>query len=471
MGEQRETYWKYLHAGALVSVLVVLWAAVCARHIATTEFHGDESGWITAAFHYADLVARGDFSRGAWRGEDCAAFGDLNPHVGKLMIGVPLRLYAARQLDGERFAGVYRFDQEPAWNIAQGRIPPPAILVAARGICAVVGLLVLVAAFAMGARLGGLWTGFAAALLLLLNPQFLLQSTRAFTDMPYLLFLLLGVYFALALASAATPATRWRALLGCAIATGLAASVKITGLPLLAAGTLAVLLLLCATRAVALPHAALQALVYGLVALGMVYALNPWLWPEFHRFDAPQLAVELYRALVDRAPVPFPFAPGMTLWDALTAATLRREEIAHAYPQLSALLLPPAEFFLLFPRWSDLLRQIVEVDLAPAPTLAQIHANLLWNFSAFRGEVLLIAAGMVLLSRQAVAGLRAGRATAPAALLAAFFVQYGLLVLTLPIAIDRYYLPTLALAAQMGAVGLAGIARGLAGVFRREARP
>ena len=57
-----------------------------------TEFHGDESGWIWSAYYYTELVMQWDFDLQKWECERCGPWGDLNMHVGKLLIGIPLAI-------------------------------------------------------------------------------------------------------------------------------------------------------------------------------------------------------------------------------------------------------------------------------------------------------------------------------------------------------------------------------------------
>ncbi|HSN76653.1 MAG TPA: hypothetical protein VL334_16400 [Anaerolineae bacterium] len=82
---------------AVVVVLSISYFLVVDR---APLFNGDESGWISAGFHYADLLLSGDFSREVWECRDCGAWGSLNPHLGKLLIGVPLALFADARLNG-----------------------------------------------------------------------------------------------------------------------------------------------------------------------------------------------------------------------------------------------------------------------------------------------------------------------------------------------------------------------------------
>ena len=77
---------------SLSVVVFLLSGSILFEEIKKTGFHGDESGWISAAYYYTDLLLKHDFEWQKWQGPaHLASWGYMNPHVGKWLMGIPLK--------------------------------------------------------------------------------------------------------------------------------------------------------------------------------------------------------------------------------------------------------------------------------------------------------------------------------------------------------------------------------------------
>ena len=148
-----------LMALLLASVTTVS-AIVLSRSVQSTAFLGDESGWISSGIYYSDLVLNRDLTWEKWRCGACATWGSLNPQIGKLMIGLPLRIYSSIHSPerGDDFDGYYDFAQSFDANLAQGRVPPNRSLIRARSTTVVIGVLCCLLVFGIGYLSDSWWT-------------------------------------------------------------------------------------------------------------------------------------------------------------------------------------------------------------------------------------------------------------------------------------------------------------------------
>ena len=89
---------------ALALVVALISAFVLFSRVDKTEFHSDESGWISAGRYYTDLLWRCDFEWEKWECEACDGWGSLNMQLGKWLIGIPLELDP--QVRRQNFSGM-----------------------------------------------------------------------------------------------------------------------------------------------------------------------------------------------------------------------------------------------------------------------------------------------------------------------------------------------------------------------------
>ena len=275
---------------AIVATLVCIAAgATIFTRIDETPFHGDESGWISSAYHYTDLLLTLDTTSSKWECQECVTWGSLNLHLGQWLIGLPLVMDP--DIRGRRFSRYYDFDLPFEDNVAQGRVPPRDILSMGRRAVAVVGVLCCLIVFAIGYVAYGLPVGVLAASLLLTNQLFITHATMAMTDVHYS-FLLLSLCLAVMLLTRSRSASStWRAIRVGAIAgvlVGLASSVKVTAI------VIGGFMFVVATYAFAGQRARLLAVVtFCASALIVIYGLNPFFWIDSKDLRPQPLIQEL----------------------------------------------------------------------------------------------------------------------------------------------------------------------------------
>ena len=180
-----------------IGILVILFAVgiwtlsygVLSQHFKKTYFEGDESWWISVGYYYTNLLLHGDFDVQKWDCLECNSFGWLNPHLGKLLIGLPLVWY-----NGQNIFWAYDFSISYKENEKQGRVPPQHILTIARAAATFWGAGCCMLVFVIGYFAFNIWVGLVAVCLLLFNYVFVGTVTSAMTD-PHYNFFLLCVYF------------------------------------------------------------------------------------------------------------------------------------------------------------------------------------------------------------------------------------------------------------------------------------
>lgn len=240
---------------------------------------GDETGWITSGNYYTSLLLARDFAPHAWDGEHLGSWGRVNPHLGKLIIGIWIRIHPLQEPGDSTYDRMYDWAETLEMNKAQGNTPPAGLLRRARSVSVLILTLMFLIIYIWVARS---WNWPAAAVAVL-GPMWLWEMrfglSLALTDPPYLLFMLILCIATveICLAATARKVTLWALVFG--ISMGLAFNVKISALPtgaLLIAAAIAyrawcvgmnVREILSVSMAVTVP------------SLLLVYILNPVLWP------------------------------------------------------------------------------------------------------------------------------------------------------------------------------------------------
>jgi hypothetical protein len=201
--------------------------------IGDTLYHGDEGRWIAAGdYYFQQFFIKRDWSYDTWSKDRFGPFGTRNPVIGKYIIGASLYLHGV----GGRYTSApsYDFQQDFAWNAAQGNIPAVNELVAARRPIAWMGILSSVLLFFITRELFDSWlTGFCAAVLLVFDPLVLHSSHYARIDTPALFFSLLALGMALRMYVALRHDKQRQAVLwsvGLGIVCGLGVGTKLNAL-------------------------------------------------------------------------------------------------------------------------------------------------------------------------------------------------------------------------------------------------
>ena len=448
--------WLYRrHTAFVVGLLAValLATVVLYRQAPLTPFDGDETGWISSGVYYTDLLLARDFAWDKWQCRACGPWGGLNMPLGKWAIGAPLKLYYAATPGAVPFMRFYDFERSLAQNQAEGRVPPAAVLAAARLACAAFGVLCCLLLFCLGYW----WLNRAAALLavvlLLLTDGFVQQATRAMTDVHYLTFLLAGGLASGLLLQRADRRGLVAAAILAGLAAGLAAAVKVTGI--LVGGLVFATLLayVAALHRLRLRTALRAAALFLVVAIAIVYLLNPFFWPDWQQLDATALLHD-----------------ARSLLAAAVSGQLGAAPISQSFPQVGHLT-HIIEFPQMFLRWRAFMQTQLPIGDWTEPRLLAIHRSLFVNLAAFPFEWVLLLIGAAAAGRRVIAAWRRAQ-TAPAlAPLVFFAVNYFFVLFLVQLNWPRYYLPTAVAGKLLVAYGIVVVFEGLVGRVRRRPAP
>ena len=448
--------WLYRrHTAFVVGLLAValLATVVLYRQARLTPFDGDETGWISSGVYYTDLLLARDFAWDKWQCRACGPWGGLNMPLGKWAIGAPLKFYYAATPGAVPFMRFYDFERSLAQNQAEGRVPPAAVLAAARLACAAFGVLCCLLLFCLGYW----WLNRAAALLavvlLLLTDGFVQQATRAMTDVHYLTFLLAGGLASGLLLQRADRRGLVAAAILAGLAAGLAAAVKVTGI--LVGGLVFATLLayVAALHRLRLRTALRAAALFLVVAIAIVYLLNPFFWPDWQQLDATALLHD-----------------ARSLLAAAVSGQLGAAPISQSFPQVGHLT-HIIEFPQMFLRWRAFMQTQLPIGDWTEPRLLAIHRSLFVNLAAFPFEWVLLLIGAAAAGRRVIAAWRRAQ-TAPAlAPLVFFAVNYFFVLFLVQLNWPRYYLPTAVAGKLLVAYGIVVVFEGLVGLVRRRPAP
>lgn len=401
------------------------------------SFHEDEAGWISAGYHYTDALLAGDFTWQTWACPQCRAWGSLNMPLGKVLIGLPLRFYTNATPNGTAFFGLYNSSWTHAENVTNGRVPPADILQRGRTAAAVFGVLTCVLLFVLGYYLAGWLAGLLAVGLTLANSTFIRMATHAMTDVHYNFFLLAACLAATAYVTQTANRRRLWASLAAGILTGLACSVKITGLAIGAALFAGLVVYSLVLRRITWRDVLRDTAVFALSALAVVYLLNPFFWPDFRPGPLPE-------------PVTSQAAAS---WEASTPP-------AHGLARL-------AEFPRLFGRWNALMQAQQSAAQWTGPRWLVIQQQTFLGQISFPLEALLWLVGLVFCIYQVVWYWRRRQTTRLVVPPAYFFVNYLLLLGFLQLNWPRYYLPVEIAINILAAIGGVAILTTLLALLRR----
>jgi len=431
-------------------------AIVIFPRVRRTEFSVDEPEWISSGYYYTRLLQKRDFEWQKWDCPECGAWGSLNPHLGKWLIGTALVMNSRTRV--QPHLRYYNFDATWEENIRAGVIPPLETLVCARSAPALFGVLCCLMVFAIGFWTYNLWVGLIATSFLLTNSVFLKLASQAMTDTFYNFFLLSCCLATVLLWKAAGRKRVYTLVSLCGLFTGLAYSVKISGIVVGSSLFLLVAALSRFVRRSGERKGPPILTIFSLWTLFTVYVLNPFFWPSWQdiRINAVFGEVRsLFAEMVASKGIPAGFDRGR-------------------YPQLINLshVLQFPHSFQRFARELQMQADLGRGNWPPGNHLVTVHKELLWQLSQ-PGTVLsenliltyavgfiatiLMGLGMLFVlpkSQRAVSYERDGSHIVP---LLYLVVNYLLIVLFMKDNYDRYYLPTVIAVYLISAVGLYGV--------------
>ena len=423
-----------------IGILVILFAVgiwtlsygVLSQHFKKTSFEGDESWWISVGYYYTNLVLNRDLDAQKWDCLECNSFGWLNPHLGKLLIGLPLVWY-----NSQNIFWAYDFSISYKENEKQGRVPPQHILTIARAAATFWGAGCCMLVFVIGYFAFNIWVGLVAVCLLLFNYVFVETVTSAMTD-PHYNFFLLCVCFCIFFFMLRQRALGLLSIL-CGFFSGLAGSVKITGILICWGSFLCALIFKKIAYHIPIKKAVEYAAAFILSGVTVIYVLNPCFWPSLNSIRYTVAIQEFTEFCKNERTI-----------------ISDRQYYLKRYPQLSNLS-RIAGLPLMFMRWQKFLKNIEKVEMRRPGYAAWLkhrvrahNKNLFIGFGTIPWEVILFCAGFLSLLSKTVF-YRDGRSTL---ILSFFLVNYMFIMLFMRLVTIRYYLPTLIMIKIIAAYGI-----------------
>ncbi len=405
-------------------------------YIEKNEVFVDEPGWVSSANYYTNLLLHGDFQHQKWECTQCENWGSLNPHLGQWIIGLFLKVQVPQQ--EPVFFNLYNFQISMDENIKQGNIPPRQILLPARSISAIFGILSGFLIFFIGYFSNNKWLGGIAALLLLGNQLFITLSTQAMTDVYYNFFLLCGCLSSVFLLRRCQDSNSLlvSSIYGCF--AGLASSVKITGLLLAGLHFVLIILYIKMTCKLPIKNAIQYLAVFFFSALIIIYSLNPYFWPSFKEINGEQVIKEV-----------------KTIYSEVKTGEMKTENMQEKYPQLSNLS-HPLEFPYLFVRWNKLMdNQLKNYAWTwKENRLRVLHESLFIGLSTFPLEWCFFCIGMFFYGRTCVNAFHKRQLIKSVSPFLFFLVNYVFILAFMKISWDRYYLPPIIASKLIVAAGI-----------------
>jgi len=435
---------KFMAFLVLVIVIPLLSSAILLKYREETKFHGDESGWISSGFYYTNLLLKGDFTWRKWHNDRLGPWGYMNPHLGKWFIGLPLKLY----FDDQEFSRQYDFAKTREENEKKGNIPPRELLLHSRAVSAILGGLCCLLIFTIGYACYNLWIGLIAAILLLSNKLFFIHATRTMTDITYnFLLICLGLWALLLLPKVSKKRMVLVSIFFGAF-SGLACSVKITGIVVGGLFFTTILIYKYALHKNR-KEILLFLVVFCLSALAIVYILNPLFWPDFPMIRGSLLIHELrsfpgeLKKITTAREVP----EGNTL-----------EMYVEKYPQVTNL----SHVFLfpyLFVKWNSFMNSQKNLPSASwhGNRLRTFHKSLLIKHSTFIFEGFFLLVGFIICSKAMYNALKNKDLTLLSVPLLYFLSNYIFILISMKINWSRYYLSTIMASKIIIAVGIYGV--------------
>jgi len=426
------------------------------KNIEKTEFFVDETGWISTGYFYSNLLLKGDFEWQKWNCElhQCGTFNSLyNPHVGQWLIGIPLKVFAAK---GEQeFFRLYDLEKSLEENKKEGKVPPDPILLRARSVSVIIGTLCCLLIFAIGYYSNNLWIGSISAILLIFNKLFITLSTQAMTDIPYNFFLLCACLASIFLLRQSQLRYILLNSLLCGGFIGLSSSVKITGV--LVGGLYFFLLLLYKKFVTNMKvNDAVKCLTaFSLSALFTIYIVNPYYWPSLKEISIKETIQEV-----------------ATYYKKSPERKIQKENISDEYPQLSNF-----SHVLEFPRMFLRVKRVGDAQYIKHKS-AQWGENRLRTFhetfrrviNNFPKEIYLLVLGVILLGRKLINSIYRKKLSESAIPVLYFGANYVFILLFMRVNWDRYYLPTVIASKIIIAVGIYEGSRLILVLLRRSAK-
>ncbi len=181
---------RYAHIPIATLLILLMWMEFTEEIRTATPPEGDEVNWITSGARTFDLARRGA-GPAEWASIDkissTGSFGNMNPPVGKWLIGAFLALGSVDEpIDYRWNAKVDLLENQKLKNL-----PPPHVVLPARMGIAVVAALTLALVYVCAVQTtSARWLSLAAPIYLFSFHVFRFHAVRVYTDIPQLCFLM-----------------------------------------------------------------------------------------------------------------------------------------------------------------------------------------------------------------------------------------------------------------------------------------
>jgi hypothetical protein len=311
-----------------------------------SPFHRDEARWVGRSFFLRELA---DPFGSTWN--DYYLTNTQAPFANYVM-GVGLLAFG-RDLNVNR---IWDFNYSTAWNELAGAKPEPADLNADRRMNSIIGALVALTIYAIGARLGNRFGGFLGGAFIACHPLHILLSSQALAD--EFLALCIVLIFLVSMNFARAPNWPRAVLLG--VLLGIGGSTKLS--PLLLSLPLAGLGVGFIVRSYLLPKFSrdpmwersmgIKLIAQPFIAAFVFVAAFPYLWVDpivrsYHMFTARVDEMESQGSIWGNLAVNGPLDAMARLGKALTESTSTSGRLGHLSLQVVSLVRHPAGIDLL----------------------------------------------------------------------------------------------------------------------------
>ncbi|MCH7927473.1 MAG: hypothetical protein IID03_05735 [Candidatus Dadabacteria bacterium] len=148
------------------------------------KFHGDESTWITTSLYFDELT-KGNINSPIW---DPGYWTLTTPPVTRYIIGISRKL---NDIGPEKLNKVWDFSKDKETNIQLGAMPSPELLKIARTPMTIMAIFSILLVFYCTRKYMGILVSYTLFILIISNNYFTLHLSRAMSESPLLLFIIL----------------------------------------------------------------------------------------------------------------------------------------------------------------------------------------------------------------------------------------------------------------------------------------
>lgn len=170
-------YLEYLLIFLLTSYLYL-------SKIEQIKFHGDESTWITTSLYFDELT-KANIHSPIW---DPGYWTLTQPPITRYIIGISRKLNDSGQ---EKLNKIWNFELDKETNIKKGSMPSPDLLRIARTPMVIMAILSIFLLFYCTRKYMGILVSYTLFILIISNDYFTLHLSRAMSESPLLLFIIL----------------------------------------------------------------------------------------------------------------------------------------------------------------------------------------------------------------------------------------------------------------------------------------